>query len=378
MVAHDVNPILPYLDRVVYIAEGGAVAGTPAGGDHRRDAEPALRHPDRGAAHLRRAAGRRRPAGGARPSRRPARRTDDRASLTAAPRLPGTSSPTSGSSSTSRSWCNALAGGAIVAVVAGVVGWFMVLRRQSFAGHTLAVVGFPGGGRRHPARGQRHRRLLRLLRGGRAGDRRPAARGGRRRASARSRRHRGRAGVPAGAAASSSSRCTRGILNGVDALLFGTFLGITDRQVVTLLWSRSARSALLGGDRPAAAVRVGRPRVAAARGVPVRRSVARLPGAARRRRRRGQPDHRHPAGVRPARHARRHRPAAHRPARRSSLCWPSAIGRGRHLARALAWPTTRPTRSASSSPRFAFAAYVLPGGSLGPLRPQRRALGGAA
>jgi zinc/manganese transport system ATP-binding protein len=29
LVAHDVNPILPYLDRVVYIARGGAVAGTP-------------------------------------------------------------------------------------------------------------------------------------------------------------------------------------------------------------------------------------------------------------------------------------------------------------------------------------------------------------
>jgi zinc/manganese transport system ATP-binding protein len=30
LVAHDVNPILPYLDRVVYIAQGGAVSGTPA------------------------------------------------------------------------------------------------------------------------------------------------------------------------------------------------------------------------------------------------------------------------------------------------------------------------------------------------------------
>jgi zinc/manganese transport system ATP-binding protein len=29
LVAHDVNPILPYLDEVVYIAHGGAVAGTP-------------------------------------------------------------------------------------------------------------------------------------------------------------------------------------------------------------------------------------------------------------------------------------------------------------------------------------------------------------
>jgi zinc/manganese transport system permease protein len=34
--------------------------------------------------------------------------------------------------------------GLIVAVLAGIVGWFMVLRRQSFAGHTLALVGFPG------------------------------------------------------------------------------------------------------------------------------------------------------------------------------------------------------------------------------------------
>ena len=29
LVAHDVNPILPYLDRVIYIARGGAVSGTP-------------------------------------------------------------------------------------------------------------------------------------------------------------------------------------------------------------------------------------------------------------------------------------------------------------------------------------------------------------
>lgn len=30
MVAHDVNPILPYLDRVIYLGRGGAAAGTPA------------------------------------------------------------------------------------------------------------------------------------------------------------------------------------------------------------------------------------------------------------------------------------------------------------------------------------------------------------
>jgi zinc/manganese transport system permease protein len=39
---------------------------------------------------------------------------------------------------------NAFRAGTIVAVIAGSIGWFMVLRRQSFAGHTLAVVSFPG------------------------------------------------------------------------------------------------------------------------------------------------------------------------------------------------------------------------------------------
>jgi zinc/manganese transport system permease protein len=39
---------------------------------------------------------------------------------------------------------NAFRAGTIVAVLAALVGWFMVLRRQTFAGHTLALVGFPG------------------------------------------------------------------------------------------------------------------------------------------------------------------------------------------------------------------------------------------
>jgi zinc/manganese transport system permease protein len=39
---------------------------------------------------------------------------------------------------------NALRAGTVVAVVSGAIGYFMVLRRQSFVGHTLAVVGFPG------------------------------------------------------------------------------------------------------------------------------------------------------------------------------------------------------------------------------------------
>ena len=39
---------------------------------------------------------------------------------------------------------NALEAGTLVAVMAGVVGWFMVLRRETFAGHTLSVMAFPG------------------------------------------------------------------------------------------------------------------------------------------------------------------------------------------------------------------------------------------
>ena len=40
---------------------------------------------------------------------------------------------------------NAFRAGTMVAVTASLVGWFMVLRRQSFAGHTLGIIGLPGG-----------------------------------------------------------------------------------------------------------------------------------------------------------------------------------------------------------------------------------------
>src|SRR5580765_6524610 len=39
---------------------------------------------------------------------------------------------------------HALEAGTIVAVMAGVTGWFMVLRQQTFAGHTLSMIAFPG------------------------------------------------------------------------------------------------------------------------------------------------------------------------------------------------------------------------------------------
>ena len=39
---------------------------------------------------------------------------------------------------------NAYLGGTLVALTAGIMGYFMVLRSQSFAGHSLANVGFAG------------------------------------------------------------------------------------------------------------------------------------------------------------------------------------------------------------------------------------------
>jgi zinc/manganese transport system permease protein len=39
---------------------------------------------------------------------------------------------------------NALLAGSVVAVMAGVIGWMMVLRGEAFAGHTLSMMAFPG------------------------------------------------------------------------------------------------------------------------------------------------------------------------------------------------------------------------------------------
>jgi zinc/manganese transport system permease protein len=39
---------------------------------------------------------------------------------------------------------NALLAGTLVAVLAGAIGWIMIVRRETFAGHALAVMAFPG------------------------------------------------------------------------------------------------------------------------------------------------------------------------------------------------------------------------------------------
>jgi len=163
---------------------------------------------------------------------------------------------------------NALEAGAVVAIMAAVVGWFMVLRRESFAGHTLSVMAFPG------ATGA----LVIGL---------PAAAGyfcfcgasalviglG----SSGASRHRGEESALTGVVQALGLACGfvflslyQGVLAGYENLLFGDFLGITRGQVLLLTIVAVVALcffAIVG--RPLLFASVDEP-VARARGVPVR------------------------------------------------------------------------------------------------------------
>ncbi len=160
----------------------------------------------------------------------------------------------------------ALQAGTIVAVIAGAVGWFMVLRRQTFAGHTLAVVAFPGAAAATLAG-------LAVTIGyyGFCGLGALAL------AVASAGQSRGRSSESAAIGTVQAFglglgflfvSLYRGQLSDLETLLFGTFLGITAGQVQTLLWIALAALAVLAA--------VGRPllfasidgTVARARGVP--------------------------------------------------------------------------------------------------------------
>jgi zinc/manganese transport system permease protein len=161
---------------------------------------------------------------------------------------------------------NALEAGTIVAVMAGVTGWFMVLRKQTFAGHTLSVIAFPGAA----AAGLAGLPVAlgyfsfcglgALALAGIAGSRRS---------------------LSAESAAIGSLQALalglgflfvslyHGVLNGLDSLLFGTFLGITSRQVgVLLAVAVTAVTLVVAAARPLFFASVDAD-VARARGVPV-------------------------------------------------------------------------------------------------------------
>jgi zinc/manganese transport system permease protein len=139
---------------------------------------------------------------------------------------------------------NAFRAGAIVAVLAATMGWFMVLRRQSFAGHTLALVGFPGAAAAvwlglgvtfgYFAFCVLAALVIALV---------PA--GGRRGYSEES--------ALIGTVQSFALACGLlfialygGFLNGTNSLLFGGFLGITAEQVVTLAVAAVVALGVLG------------------------------------------------------------------------------------------------------------------------------------
>lgn len=172
---------------------------------------------------------------------------------------------------------NALRAGTIVAVVAGAIGYFMVLRRQSFVGHTLAIIGFPG------AAGATWLGLstgfgyfgfcvcgalviATLPQSGRAN----AALGGY-----------GEESAVIGTVQGFALACGflfvslyKGFLSGLNSLLFGTIIGVTDSQVLTLLIAGMVCLSVLAAlGRPLLFASID-PDCARARGVPVRRVSA--------------------------------------------------------------------------------------------------------
>jgi zinc/manganese transport system permease protein len=162
---------------------------------------------------------------------------------------------------------NSLEAGTVVAVMAGVIGWFMVLRRQTFAGHTLSIIAFPGAAAAALAG-------LPLAVGyfgfcGLGAFALAAIAGTRRSLSSESAAI---GSLQAFALALGFVFVTlyHGILSGLDSLLFGTFLGITTDQVIVLLAVTAAAVALVGvGARPLLFASVD-PDVARAAGVRVR------------------------------------------------------------------------------------------------------------
>jgi zinc/manganese transport system permease protein len=163
---------------------------------------------------------------------------------------------------------NAFRAATVVAIVGAIIGWFMVLRRQTFAGHTLSIVAFPGASAAiligiSAAWGYFGFCILAAL---------VIAAIPRTRAYSISEESAVIGTVQAFALACGFLFVTlyHGLLQGASALLFGTLLGITDDQVATLVLvgvSAIAVMAVIG--RPLLFASID-PDVAAARGVPVR------------------------------------------------------------------------------------------------------------
>ncbi|HJS93622.1 MAG TPA: metal ABC transporter permease, partial [Solirubrobacteraceae bacterium] len=163
---------------------------------------------------------------------------------------------------------NALEAGTIVAVLAAVVGWYMVLRRQSFAGHTLAVMAFPGAAGASLI-GLPTTLGYYLACGGAALFMR-GARGSARRAPRTDTATIATVQTLGLAAGFLFLSLNHAVLGGTETLLFGTFLGISRGQILALLIIALASLALVGlAARPLLLETID-PEAARARGLPVR------------------------------------------------------------------------------------------------------------
>ena len=162
---------------------------------------------------------------------------------------------------------NALAAGTIVAVLAGIVGWYVVLRRQTFASHTLSVMAFPGAtgaalAGLPTALGYYVACTVGALAIGRFGGGGPARQQGESAVIGTVQT----VGLAAGFLFLSLNQA---VLGGPETLLFGTFLGISRGQVLALLLVAIAALIMLTAlARPLLFASVDR-EVARAGGVPV-------------------------------------------------------------------------------------------------------------
>ena len=162
---------------------------------------------------------------------------------------------------------NALRAGTIVAVTAGLVGWFMVLRREAFAGHTLAVIGFPGGAGAVLLGVSAQLGYFAFCLAGAAGI--ALAGSGRRAAFSDESAAIGLVQATALACGFLFVSLHGGNLNGINSLLFGTLNGVTNADVARLLAVAVVVVAALGFiGRPLLFASVDAD-VARARGVPV-------------------------------------------------------------------------------------------------------------
>jgi zinc/manganese transport system permease protein len=128
---------------------------------------------------------------------------------------------------------NALLAASVVAVMAAVVGWFMVLRGQTFAGHTLSLMSFPGAAAAALVGLPLTAGYFAFCTAGALVIAGASSVGGRR-APAQESAIVGTVGAVALAVGFLLLSVYGGVLESLESLLFGSILGVTRAQVLTL------------------------------------------------------------------------------------------------------------------------------------------------